>query len=143
MHNSSGRRGRSAHIPDLSSPQEQKRLSASGLNAFFLIVEHWNLTGEETLLLLGEATAESLQEMKHNPETQTLNTDQMYRISYLIGVYKALNIANSADLANDWVRLPNTGVIFGGVSPLEYMIKGGIPAMRTVRRLLDARVQGR
>jgi hypothetical protein len=29
--------------------------------------------------------------------------------------------------------------IFGARTPLDYMLQGGIPAMQTVRRLLDAR----
>jgi hypothetical protein len=43
------------------------------------------------------------------------------------------------ELADKWVSLPNTNRIFGGRTPLEYMIRGGIPAMQAVRRLLEAR----
>ena len=31
---------------------------------------------------------------------------------------------------------------FDGLTPLAYMIRGGLPAMQTVRRLLDARRAG-
>jgi hypothetical protein len=41
------------------------------------------------------------------------------------------------------VHLPNTNRIFGGHTPLSFMIEGGAPAMQTVRRLLDARRSGR
>ena len=37
------------------------------------------------------------------------------------------------------MRLPNSNRIFGGDTPLAYMVSGGVPAMQTVRRLLDAR----
>jgi len=40
------------------------------------------------------------------------------------------------------VQLPNRNRIFGGGTPLDYMIKGGAPAMQIVRRLLDARRGG-
>jgi hypothetical protein len=40
------------------------------------------------------------------------------------------------------VTLPNTNVIFGGRTPLDYMAAGGLLAMQTVRRLLDARRGG-
>ena len=66
----------------------------------------------------------------------------MHRISYLVGIFKALNILHSQKLADEWVRLPNTNRIFAGRTPLEYMIRGGVPAMQTVRRLLDARRGG-
>jgi hypothetical protein len=32
--------------------------------------------------------------------------------------------------------------MFGGKTPLRYMIDGGLPAMQNVRRLLDARRGG-
>ena len=37
------------------------------------------------------------------------------------------------------MQLPNTNRLFGGGTPLEYVTRGGIPAMDQVRRLLDAR----
>jgi hypothetical protein len=40
------------------------------------------------------------------------------------------------------VQLGNRNPIFGGQTPLTYMIRGGLPAMQTVRRLLDARRAG-
>jgi hypothetical protein len=35
--------------------------------------------------------------------------------------------------------MPNTNRLFGGAAPLDYLLRGGLPAMVTVRRLLDAR----
>jgi hypothetical protein len=45
-------------------------------------------------------------------------------------------------VADEWVHLPNRNPIFAGDTPLAYMIRGGLPAMQTVRRLLDARRAG-
>jgi hypothetical protein len=45
-------------------------------------------------------------------------------------------------LADQWVQLPNTNRLFAGVAPLDYMVRGGVPALQTVRRLLDARRGG-
>jgi hypothetical protein len=129
-------------IIDLSSKEERKRLSASGLKALFNIAECWKLRSEEVRELLGGVANGSYFEMKKNPETKVLDADQMYRISYLIGIFKALNILHSQPLADEWVRLPNSNRIFGGRTPLEYMIRGGVSAMQTVRRLLDARRGG-
>jgi hypothetical protein len=129
-------------IIDLSSKEERKRLSASGLKALFNIAECWKLRSEEVRELLGGVANGSYFEMKRNPETKVLDADQMYRISYLIGIFKALNILHGQPLADEWVRLPNSNRIFGGRTPLEYMIRGGVSAMQTVRRLLDARRGG-
>lgn len=129
-------------IIDLSSKEERKRLSASGLKALFNIAECWKLRSEEVRELLGGVANGSYFEMKKNPEAKVLDADQMYRISYLIGIFKALNILHGQPLADEWVRLPNSNRIFAGRTPLDYMIRGGVSAMQTVRRLLDARRGG-
>ncbi len=129
-------------IVDLSSKEQRQRLSASGLKALFNIAELWKLRSEDVRELLGGIANGSYFEMKKNPGSKILDADQMVRISYLVGVFKALNILHSQPLADEWVRLPNSNRIFGGRTPLEYMIRGGVPAMQTVRRLLDARRGG-
>jgi hypothetical protein len=129
-------------IVDLSSREERKRLSASGLKALFNIAECWKLRSEDVRELLGGVANGSYFEMKRNPGAKVLDADQMLRVSYLIGIFKALNILHSRQLADEWVRLSNSNRIFGGRTPLEYMIRGGVPAMQTLRRLLDARRGG-
>jgi hypothetical protein len=80
--------------------------------------------------------------MKRDPSSRVIDADKLLRISYLVGIFKALNILHSKRLADEWVNLPNTNRIFAGATPLDYMMKGGTPAMQTVRRLLDARRGG-
>ena len=79
--------------------------------------------------------------MKKNPD-RVLDTDRLTRVSYLIGIFKALHILHGRTLADEWVRLPNRNAIFAGDTPLSFIMKGGLPAMQTVRRLLDARRAG-
>ena len=79
--------------------------------------------------------------MKRDPD-RVLDTDRLTRVSYLIGIYKALHILHSDVLADQWVQLPNGNPIFAGQTPLAYMIRGGLPAMQNVRRLVDARRAG-
>jgi hypothetical protein len=79
--------------------------------------------------------------MKRKPD-RVLDADRLMRISYLVGIIKALRILHGPALADEWVQLPNQNRIFGGQSPLAFMMRGGLPAMQTVRRLLDARRAG-
>ena len=74
---------------------------------------------------------------------QELDQDKLTRISLLLGIFKALNILYRKKLADAWVQLSNTNPMFGGDSPLNSMIKGGVPAMVRVRQLVDARRGGR
>jgi len=127
--------------PDLTSRHERERLSAPGLKTFFTIAAHWKLRDEEARALLGGVSNGPFYEMKRNPD-RILDADRLARISYVIGIFKALRILHSDHLADEWVRLPNRNAIFTGETPLAYMIRGGLPAMQIVRRLLDARRAG-
>lgn len=127
--------------PDLSSRADRERLSGPGLRAFFNLANRWKVRDEDARALLGGVTNGPFYEMKRNPE-RVLDADRLTRISYLIGIFKALRILHSEALADEWVHLPNRNPIFGGQTPLAYMIRGGLPAMQTVRRLLDARRAG-
>lgn len=126
---------------DLSLKDERERLSPSAIKAFLKIMARWNVRDEDARTLLGGVSNGQFYEMKKNPQ-RTLDADTLTRISYLIGVFKALNILYSQKLADAWVQRPNTNPIFGGRAALAYMIKGGLPAMQTVRQLLDARRGG-
>jgi hypothetical protein len=128
-------------LVDLSAKTERERLSPSAIKAFLNIMETWGVRNEDARALLGGMSNGQFYEMKKKPE-RTLDADTLARISYLAGIFKALNVLYSEKLADAWVQRANTNRIFGGETPLAYMMKGGQPAMQVVRRLLDARRGG-
>src|SRR6059058_3793932 len=125
-------RYRTAAPPDLSARAERDRLSAPALRGFFNIMSRWKVRDEDARALLGGVTNGPFYEMKRDPG-RTLEPDRLTRISYLVGIFKALNVLHSGALADTWVRLANRNPIFGGDTPLAFMIKGGLPAMQTMR----------
>ncbi len=127
--------------PDLGARTERERLSAPALKAFFNIMAKWKVRDEDARALLGGVSNGPFYEMKRRP-ARVLDADRLTRISYLVGIFKALRILHSQALADEWVHLPNANPVFTGQTPLAYMIRGGLPAMQTVRRLLDARRAG-
>ncbi len=127
---------------DLSSKEVLKRLSPAGVKAFLKIAELWKLRDEDARQLLGGMSNGAFYELKRTG-SRLLDQDRLTRISLLTGVFKALNILYDKRLADRWVQLPNSNPMFGGETPLKYMIKGGLPAMLRVRQLLDARRGGR
>jgi len=134
-------RYRPAPLADLSARSERERLSPAALRAFFAIMARWQVRDDDARTLLGGVTHGPFYEMKKHPE-RVLDADRLLRISYLVGIFKALNMLYSEALADEWVRRPNTNVVFGGQTPLAYLTTGGLPAMLVVRRLLDARRAG-
>lgn len=130
-----------AEIIDLSDQQARERLSKGALQAFFNIMSHWKIKDENARKLLGGIGNGTYYDYKKNPQ-RVLDQDKLTRISYLVGIFKALNMLHGQVLADRWVQMPNRNRIFGEQTPLAYMIKGGTPAMQIVRRLLDARREG-
>jgi hypothetical protein len=128
-------------LVDLTAKAERERLSPSAVRAFFNIMSRWGVRDEDARMLLGGMSNGPFYEMKKKSD-RVLDTDRLQRISYLIGIFKALTVLYSEKLADAWILLPNSNRIFGGLTPLAYMMKGGLPAMQTVRRLLDARRGG-
>jgi hypothetical protein len=127
---------------NLASRDERARLSASALKGFFRLAKRWNLRDADAKQLLGGVTNGPYYEMKRHPDDRVLDPDTLLRISYLLGIFTALNSLHGQPLADEWISLPNSNRIFSGGTPLGYLIQGGLPAMSTVRRLLDARQAG-
>lgn len=126
---------------DLTDRAVRERLSGPGLRAFFNIMARWSVRDEDARALLGGVTNGPYYELKRHPE-RVLDVDRLTRVSLIVGIFKALNILHAEPLADRWVQLPNTNRLFGGAAPLAFMTRGGLPALLTVRRLLDARRAG-
>src|SRR5271163_1183606 len=128
-------------LPDLSRPEERRRLSAAALKALFNIIDRWKIRDEDARQLLGGISNGAYYLLKQHAGSRVkpLDQDRLLRISYLIGIFKSLIILYSQGLADQWMQLPNSNPIFAGRTPLDYILRGGQRAMDTVRRLLDAR----
>jgi hypothetical protein len=131
-----------ALMPDISDSSTQERLSPSAILMFANIMDAWGVQDLDAAHLLGDIPLETYRAFRADSDTVRLGEELLTRISYAIGIYKALQIAHGRDLADKWVHLPNTNKLFNGSAPLSYMIQEGIPAMQNVRRLLDARAAG-
>lgn len=129
-------------LPDLADAATRSRLSPPAISAFFAIVAKWGLRNEDAMALLGGASHGRYYELKKNRKG-LLSQDELTRISLLIGIFKALNILFSQRLANQWTSRPNSNPMFNNAPPLVLLVRGGVPGMIGVRRLLDHRRGGR
>jgi len=131
-----------APLVDLSDRGERERLSVDAARAFFNIMARWGIRDADARRLLGGMSNGAYYALKMGRE-RVLDEDRLRRISYLVGIFKALNILHGEALADRWMQLPNKNRIFGGGTPHDYLIEGGLPAFATLRKLLDARRGGR
>ena len=112
-------------------------LSRAALQFFFNLAEKWQLTRDQQRILLGGIPNSTYTKWKRQ-KIGSLSKDQLDRISYLMGIYKALNILlPTADAANSWIKKENSHALFGGQSALDLMLGGSLVDIADVRRYLD------
>ena len=127
---------------DRQDPAVRKKLSGPAIRSFFKIGEAWKLTVEEEKALLGWPATSTLYKYKQN-DFGTLSYDVLIRISLVLGIYKALHILYpEKELADRWIKLPNSNSLFGGRPAIDFLRRAGIDGLYQVRRLLDSRVGG-
>lgn len=129
-------------VPDLSVESERQRLGPAGFKSFFRIAVKWSLSDVEMLALLSLGKETAIEQLSLNPPANIFTEDRLLRISYLIGIYEGLHICHGDEFADCWIKLPNQNRLFGGTTPLKFMIRGGQDSMRLVRQLIDARCAG-
>jgi hypothetical protein len=121
-----------------STRSDVTSLGGAGLRAFVNIAEAWGLTIAEQLKLLGIASRSTFFKWRRERNPR-LPRDTLERISYLLGIYKSLQILlPDPQIADQWVRKPNTAPAFGGRSALERMLSGQVADLYVVRQYLDA-----
>ena len=125
----------SSALRQLDLPAAPDR-DAVALRAFFRLVELWGLSMDQARQLLGRPSRATMYNWKAG-KARTLPHDTLRRISYLLGICKALRILyRDPQLADAWIRRPNAA--FGGQNALERMLAGDVTDLAAVRAHLDA-----
>ncbi len=117
---------------------DRESLSGPALRTFFRIAQLWNLSNDEQMILLGISARSTYYKWKKNTDV-VLSRDTLERISYIVGIYKSLQILLPDEkLADDWVKRPNSAPLFDGRSALDLMMSGRVADLFIVRQYLDA-----
>ncbi len=128
-----------ASPPDLGSAAAAQ----AALRSFWRLGEAWQLDASEQATLLGVGRT-TLYQWKKGVVNGPLDRHVLERLSYLFGIYAALQILLPAgERADEWVRKPNTAPLFGGNSALARMLGGQVADLFVVRDYLDAQRGGK
>ena len=119
--------------------QRGSSVSSSLLPAIFNILSQWHLTGAQQMAVLGLSNEKTLYNWKSRPEKAKLTRDLLERASYLLGIYKSLQILLPDPLlADQWLSTPNDNPLFNGTAPLDRLLAGQVVDLAVVRHFLDA-----
>ena len=114
------------------------RVANAALQAFFNISRSWGLSVSEERALLGSPPESTFFKWKAYMSAQCLSNDVLDRISYLLGIYKDLNILLPSErAANEWIHKSNNAPIFNGQSALDRMMAGSIIDLADIRGYLN------
>lgn len=118
-------------------------VTRSLLPAIFTIFHQWKLTGAQQMTLLGLSNEKTLYNWKGQPEKAKLTRDMLERASYILGIYKSLQILFPDQmLADQWLATPNDNLLFNGMAPLDRLLVGQVVDLAVVRNFLDAERSG-
>lgn len=116
--------------------KESRNLAPSGLKAFEQISKLWKLNRSQKMILLGGMPYPTYNRYLRT-NSASVSHDTLERISYILGIYKALHILiPNKKQANQWIQKDNTQ--FCGHSALEIMLKGSISDLQRIRTYLDS-----
>lgn len=111
---------------------------SGALRTVLNILDAWKVAPKDRWELLG--CDQSLYD--HWVETRELEKagpDTLTRLSYILGIWKALQILfPDRNAADTWIHRPNDAPEFNGQTPLAVMVQGQIEGLRRVRQFLDA-----
>lgn len=125
----------------LNNLTSEKRSAAAAplLSTIFNIFDAWELSNSEKQVLLGIHNEATFFNWKKKPQSATISNDLLERTSYILGIWKALQILIPENRISDaWIKSPNTSSAFNGQSPLKRMLGGHVVDLAHVRKYLDA-----
>ena len=114
----------------------------AALRTCFNVAQAWGLSARDTRVLLGSPPESTFYKWKSG-KVGIVSRDLLERVSYLLGIYKALQLPLPAPHAADaWIKRPNDAPLFNGRSALDVMLSGNVADLYLVRQYLDAQRSG-
>ena len=129
-----------AEVPlDQMLADDPKLVARAGFKAVFAIFDKWGLSIDQGRAIL-DMPRSTYMTVKKDPESgeRQLTNDRLSRMSYVLGIYKALRIFFSGSpQADGWVKRPNEGRGFDGKPAIDKMTSGRMDDLRYVREYLE------
>lgn len=120
-----------------SRSMTEQGLLGPGLRTFFRIAEKWQISHAQQCLLLGCQDQQALDSLLDGDFAE-MPRDVLVRISYFLGIYKALHtIFPNEHQADSWMIRPNSAPLFAGRSAINFVAEEGVDGLAALRKYLD------
>ncbi len=120
---------------DLTSEVNRKKIGLIIMRLF----DHWGLTTEEQLSLLGLSPKSRALLTKYRKGQAAINPgrDTLDRVGWLLAAHKALRLLypENENIRYSWIKRRNK--VFNNLTPLQVMITEGMIGVAKVSRYLD------
>ena len=117
----------------LSNPHASRTV----IPVIFEILEKWSFSVEDQIIVLGLSEEKTLRDWRASPENVKLTFDLIERISYILGIFKSLEILlPDPQVADNWLSTPNDNPKFKGTAPKSSVLSGLISDLAAVRNFL-------
>ncbi len=112
---------------------------ASGaLRTVLNILDAWQVPAKDRPALLG-CDQHMYDQWAEARKFESASSDTVMQLSYLLGIWKALQtLFPDQKAADTWIHRPNGAPEFGGHTPLAVMVQGELEGLRRVRQFLDS-----
>lgn len=128
-----------ATVDHAPAPRAARREDGvAGLRTVFRIFDELRITADEGRVLLGGLPRATYYRWRKHPERANMTRDLMERLSYLLGIYKAIVILVPDERQQArFLRRANNHPVCAGRTPLDVMLGGHVADLYKVRHWLD------
>jgi hypothetical protein len=120
-------------------PAVLESIAAPIFQVFVNICDEWEFSVPQRLRLLGGIIGESTYHNWKTGKAIKLNLALLERISFVLGIYKALNLIFVNEIkSHEWLNAVNDDAVFAGLAPMQFMLQGPVENLNRTRKYLDA-----
>lgn len=106
------------------------------------ILDKWGCSAAQKQAILG-ITKSSFHRYQKNPNTISLSSDQLERLSYLANIHQALRIVfSNPDNVYGFMGMTNNNPYFNGRTPLSIITTGSFGSLYEVFKRIDSMRSG-
>lgn len=113
------------------------RLSPIAIHSYIHLMDLWEVKTQDRWDLLSSTPPFNLEKYEGWNASIALTEEQLIRVDLLLKIARHLQLLSGPELCWKWIQKPNSGPLMKGLTPLQYMINGGLPTITGISNYLE------